>query len=334
MNDLEEEIYSTKKSLQEKLDSTLKNLKSKAEKSIQDYFMNGLLERIKKANKPDYINTLDKLDIHARNFLLSPIPVPNIFNDIFPESLSQFIKYEVGLSGRNQFEFKNKKEADDFVEQLVIEAKLIVEPLLYQTIKEIETYIKQSQDELFVLLSRNTKDIIINASKRLNESFDINLELPPIAIDYLETDFRTPKVNVIQFQDDFDILGKVVNFFRNLFGFESKNTSKQNYTVSLQETVNHFNNSIENRIKQIKVDILKNIDISFKNRILAFSNELRSYLKNYKASLEKALKDQKLSLVQQEEVRLTLKSISSETDKLAKSIKDKQEYTFHLIQKI
>ena len=333
LNDLEEEIDLTKKSLQKKLDLTLKELQLEAEKSIQDYFLNGILERIRKANKPDYINIFDKLDIQARKILLNPIPLPNVFNEIFPESLSRFLKYEVGLQGRNQLEFKNKIEADNFVEQLVIEAKLIVEPLFYKAIKEVETDIKQSQSELFALLSESTKHIIINASNRLNESFDINLELPPVAINYAETDLSAPKVNIIQTKNDFNLLRNVANFFLKLFGREEMKSSNQSYTVSLEDTVYQFKKSINNKIEETKINIFQNIDVSFQNRISAFFNELRSYLKNYQVSLERALEDQKLSLAQQEEVKQIVSSIASETNKLAKSIKDKQEYTSHLIQK-
>ncbi|MEM7714317.1 MAG: hypothetical protein AAF349_12210, partial [Cyanobacteria bacterium P01_A01_bin.68] len=105
------------------------------------------------------------------------------------------------------------------------------------------------------------------------------------------------------------------------------------YTVSLEDTVYQFKKSINNKIEETKINIFQNIDVSFQNRISAFFNELRSYLKNYQVSLERALEDQKLSLAQQEEVKQIVSSIASETNKLAKSIKDKQEYTSHLIQK-
>ncbi|MGB3655221.1 MAG: dynamin family protein [Rivularia sp. (in: cyanobacteria)] len=333
LNDLGDEIDSIKKSLQEKLDKTLDKLKFRAEQSIQNYFLDGVAQRIKQVEKPDFRNILEKIDIQVRKTLLSPIPVPHIVSNIFPESVSRFIKYEVGLRGRNECEFKKKEEAEEFAAQLILEATQIVEPLLYQAVKDIEYEIKQSQNELCVLLSKNTKDIIVNASRRLNESFDIKLELPPIVIGSVETDLSTPTVNTVQAKHDFDILKTMGNFFRKLFGYEEVKPNKQNYIVSLEDTVNQFKKSIENQIEQIKIDIFKNIDSSFKNRISAFLNELRSYLKNYQVSLEQALEDQKLSLAKREKVIQILGSFISDTQILAESLEKKQKHTSDLIKK-
>ncbi len=333
LNDLGDEIDSIKKSLQEKLDKTLDKLKFEAEQSIQNYFLDGVAQRIKQVEKPDFRNILEQIDIQVRKTLLSPIPVPHIVSNIFPESVSRFIKYEVGLRGRNECEFKKKEEAEEFAAQLNLEATQIVEPLLYQAVKDIEYEIKQSQNELCVLLSKNTKDIIVNASKRLNESFDIKLELPPIVIGSVETDLSTPTVNTVQAKHDFDILRTIGNFFRKLFGYEEVKPNKQNYIVSLEDTVNKFKKSIENQIEQIKIDIFKNIDSSFKNRISAFLNELRSYLKNYQFSLEQALEDQKLSLAKREKVIQIFVSFISDTQILAESLEKKQKHTCDLIKK-
>ncbi len=333
LNDLEDKIDSTKKSLQKELDKTLKELKFKAEKSIQDYFLNGVAERIKQADKPDFINILEKIDIEARKTLLSPIPVPNIISNIFPESVSRFIKYEVGLQGRNECVFKNKQEAEEFVNQLIREATQIVEPLLYKGVKDIEEKIKSSQKKLSVLLTDNTKDVIINASKRLSESFNLTLEIPPIVIGDTTTNFSAPTINTIQAKDNFDLLKAISNFFKQLFGFQEVKTNKNNYVVSLENTVNQFNHSIENKVEETNKNVSKYIDSSFKVRIAAFFNELRNYLQNYQSSLKQALEDQSLSLAEREEVRQKLESIISDTKKLSKSTKTKQKHTSDLIKK-
>lgn len=332
--DLEEQVEKIKKSLSKKLDTTLKKLKLDAEKSIQDYFLDRFAKRIEQFNKSNsnsLNNIFQQMDIAARKLLLTPIPLANDISSIVPESISRLLKYEVALRGRNEFEFITKQEAEEFAAQLVAEAKQIVETLLYKTIKEIEYDIINVQEDLINFLKQQTKGVIENACNRLNQSFAIELELPPLLLEDMEADFGNITDYTIEQQEPFNVVKVVVNFFKKLFNnnYTEENTNK--YIVSLEQTVFQFNQSIEIKILDTQKQINQYLDDDFQVRISQFFEELKRYLQNYKDSLSQALKDQNLSLSEQEEVKQKLLPLIEETSKLLKNLEQKQEFTYKLM---
>lgn len=330
--DLEDKVENQKKSLSEKLDTTLKKLKQDAEKSIQDYFFDGFAKRIEQINNSNsFKNTLEQMDIAARKLLLTPIPLTNGIMSIFPESISRLLKYEVALRGRNEFEFKTKKEAEEFAAQLVVEAKQIVEGLLYKTIKEIQNDITNVQDNLITLLKQETKRVIENACNRLNIAFAIELELPPLLLEDMEANFGDITNYTTEQQEPFSVVKTVVNFFKKLFHNNYTEEKNNKYTVSLEKTVFQFNYSVENKIRDTEKQINGYLDDDFQARISNFFKELQGYLQNYKNSLSQALQDQSLSLSEQEEVKQKLIPLINETSKLLKVLEQKQEFTYKLI---
>jgi GTPase SAR1 family protein len=233
--DLEEQVEKIKKSLSKKLDTTLKKLKQDTEKSIQHYVLNGFAKRIEQINNSSSLkNTFEKMDIAARRLFLTPIPLPDEITSIFPESLSRLLKYDFVLGGRNEFEFTTKQEAEDFAAQLVLEAKQIVEGLLYKTIKEIQDDITNVQKDLIILLKQETKGVIENACTRLNQAFAIELELPPLLLEDMEANFGNITDYTIEQQEPFNVVKAVVSFFKKLFNNNYTEQKKNKYIVSLE----------------------------------------------------------------------------------------------------
>lgn len=330
--DLEEQVDEIKKSLSEKLDSTLKKLKQNADKSIQDYFLDGIAQRLKQvSNSNELKNKLEQIDIAVRKALLSPIPLPNNMATIFPESISRFLKYEVGLKGRNEFVFETQQEAEEFAAQLVAEAKQIVEALLYKTIQEIQDEITTVQDNLIILLKQRTKGVVENACKRLNQAFAIEFELPPLLLEDMEANFGNVTDYTMKEEQPFSVVKTVVNFFKKLFNNNYAEKKENKYIVSLEKTVFQFNQSVEIKIIDTEKQINQYLDDDFQVRISEFFKELEGYLQNYRNSLSQALQDQSLSLADQEEVKQILISFVNDTDKLLKAVEKKQEFTYKLM---
>ncbi len=329
LKDLEEQLDSTKKSLREKLDLTLKRLNIDTERAIQDYFFNGIIQRILQSK--NFLQTAaDILDINTRKFLFQPIDIPGL-TEILPESISRLVKYQVGLFGRNELEFKIKKEAEEFSEQLVAEAKQIVEALLYKSLKEIEIEIKNSQHHLRALLQKETKVVIENASNRLNRAFDIELELPPLLLEDMETNFSN-FINITEKEEPFNIVKTVANFFKRLFDSEYTEKKENRYTVSIEAILIQFNSSIKIKIQDAKEQINQYLDKDFQNRISNFFNLLQDYLTNYKNSLSQALQDQSLSLEDRDKIIQNLTYLDTKSDEIIKKVRQKQAFIYKLIQ--
>jgi GTPase Era involved in 16S rRNA processing len=323
-------IKKQKNSLNKKLDSIFNDLIRDTETAIQNYFLDGILESFKKSkNSNNPLDSISELDIKIRKFFVQKVHIPGL-SEIFPESLSRILKYQVGLSGRNELEFKTKHEAEDFTEQVIAEANKIVENLLNKSLKEIEIEIQADQQDVNSFLQKGTRIIIENARNRLNRAFDIELELPPLLLDEMENNFGF-SIEICEGERPFDIVKTVVNFFKKLFS--SKNIEKEEniYLVSLEQTVFQFNFAIKIKIEDTKNQINQYLNTQCQEQISKFVEELNDYLESYKISLSKTLENQSLSLSEQDKFKEYLKYLSNTMDGIDKEIKQKQVFAQNLL---
>ena len=206
-----------------------------------------------------------------------------------------------------------------------------LESLLRRSFDDIEKQLKGVQVDLNKLFKQKTRVVVEGARNRLNQTFDLDLELPPLMMEEnINMALSTPTVNVIK--HDRNLLEMMIDFLRSTFG-STKSTKENNlYIVSLEQAVNQINQSIEERIKDTKRQISKYLDEDFKQQTDIFFDALDAYLKNYQDSLTQALKDQGSSLDGQLELRQCLDSFTQEVDKFLKDMDVNLKFTSQLMQ--
>ena len=330
---LREELNTKKKGLNRGLDVTLNQLQNRSEQALQKYFLEELSQRLDQVQKLSLLNRIEKIDLEIKKFLVQPIRIPviaDVLEFVVPDSLSKALKYGVVLRGCNEIQFTTKQEAQEFADQVFFEAKQIIEGLLRRSFDDIERQLKGVQVDLNKLFKQKTRVVVQGARNRLNQTFDLDLELPPLMIEEnINMVLFTPTVNVIK--HDKNLLEMMIDFLRSTFG-STKSTKENNlYIVSLEQTVNQINQSIEERIKDTKRQISKYLDEDFKQQTDIFFDALDAYLKNYQDSLTQALKDQGSSLDGQLELRQCLDSFAQEVDKLLKNADVNLKFTSQLM---
>ncbi len=322
LNNLMSELTSIKKKLHENLKSKLKDLKLTANRSIDHYFLHEIQKRIEEAYPSTnlferFFHIFGQLHIAIIKKLLTDIQIPFLSGFfIIPEALSHLFKYEVALINKNELEFKNKKEAEDFAERLVLEAKQIVETLLNKNINEIQREIHDHHKNSHETLRKNTTGVIENARKRLNQDFSVQLDLPALLSEDIEFSLEISSNDTIEEKEKFNFFKATVNFFKGFFDNNYTEYKEYRYTVSLPRTVKNFNNLTENKIEQIERDINQYLERDFEIRISNYVKELENYLKNYQYNLEQALKDKDSSLAKQDENKEAFKMLADEAKKL------------------
>jgi GTPase Era involved in 16S rRNA processing len=300
-----------KQKLQANLDNILKQLKQEARVSIESHF---------KEEDNNRSNILEKIDRGAREKLFQDLGGINIL----PKSFIDKMKYKA----KDILEFDSQYEAEKFANEAIAWAKHRANNLLSQGRKYTEKEIELSQSELITSLAKETKNILENARKRLNKTFDLELSLPP-----------NPQVNHEIGAIDFKVnsLAREVTNYKTkkhrpwyfLFIVEVKKQvaitrTESYYTISLKEIVQQINTTIETNIEDINSKIIQYLDIDFKESVDCYFSQLDAYLSNYRNSLKQAQVDGQLDIKKKEQLVVTLKYLISEATTKSEKTADYQ----------
>ena len=240
--------------------------------------------------------------------------------------MSHALTYAVAFGGFNEVKFKTQQDAENFAEQLCTEAQHILETLLKIHFEEIQSDIQKTQTDLNNIFIKETKVIFEETRDRLNEAFDVGLELPPLILEEgINKDYLSPKVSVEKRNKN--PLEKTVDFFKSLFNFKKSEQDENLYTVSLEKTVKQINRSIDNKIQETKDSIKGYLDKDFQQTLDEFFNKLDDYLQGYQDSLTQALKDKGSSLGSQEELKSVLDNFAQQADNFLEEVNPKLRFT-------
>jgi hypothetical protein len=235
-------------------------------------------------------------------------------------------------------EFGSFDEAKEFATLAISYPKQRAENLLDNVRQQVENIIEQSRQKLMGELEIETKPIIEQAQKHLNEAFGIDLQLPkpalkltemPFVKPHIKRDFRVDKGYKIVKRREWWHWLWIVPFEQRI---ETSQKKEKIYTVSLQGIIQKVNNLIEENIKNIKQGINQYLDEEFQWEIDIFFNELDRYLSNYRDSLRQAQEDQKLSLDEKGKLMGELESIGSQTMEQIKKTDTYIQRTAQLMQ--
>ncbi len=287
-------ITKIKQQLSQALETNLKVLKDMAQVSLETYFVQEEYQRS---------DLIKRADIKARKMLLKPLSE----FDLFPNWISLRLKSQLEFKSAGVVVFASANIAEEFAELALTYAKRSVDILMQSTREESCKQIEQARQNAIDVLKWETEPIIVGARDRLNKSFNVNLELPTLILDSgTNVDFVQPRVKshtkkVTEYK-------KIKNRpFWLLWLLEIERTVKINkeenyYTVSMQELINQFNQSIEKNIEHINQRLNEYLDADFQQKLEICFADLSAYLNNYQDSLKQAQKDQNLSLFKQNEL--------------------------------
>jgi GTPase SAR1 family protein len=294
--------------LQQKLQVILEALKTAAKVNLETYFIQ---EEYQRATAENSLSAqIKKIDIGGRQLVIKNLEEI----EIFPKWISKRIKSSLEYKTSGFLEFKSYEEAQEFTSLAVAYAKQRAENLLDNVRARTNEQIEEAHQKLRDLLDEVSKSIIENARQRLNETFKIELSLPPIVLKTQASMDVTDRRVLRQTKDVIEYRPKKYRPFYYLWMIEVEKevqiTRKQEYyTVSLETLIEQVNESIEQSITSIDQEVREYLDEDFKERIDTFFKNLEGYLMNYRESLTQAQQAQKLSLERKESLVRELESL-------------------------
>ncbi|HEY9867279.1 MAG TPA: dynamin family protein [Candidatus Obscuribacterales bacterium] len=323
-----QQVDSVKVQLNQRLQEILEDLKKKARVSLENYFEQEEFERG---------DSIRKLDIKAREWLLKPITD----SDFFPEWISRQIKSTVEFKSTGIFECKTEAEAEQLANSAISSAKERADTLLAGVRQEVNDEVEKARTSLTQFLEKETTPIVERARQRLNQAFNVNLSLPKISLDNDGVKLVEPRVKASTREIDQGYEQKTIkkrSFWHWLWLIEYDETirvkkplkKEDYYTVSLKDLIIEINQSIEAGINKINQGINKYLDEDFKERFDQYFDALEAYLGNYKDSLQQAQADQNLTLEKQEELKANLESLLGEAKKYIEKVDESLDRTNQL----
>ncbi|MDJ0713552.1 MAG: dynamin family protein [Prochloraceae cyanobacterium] len=325
------EIDNIKQSLQHNLTEILEQLKEEAKVSIEDYFVEEDYDRG---------NIVEKIDMKAREILLTKISDV----ELFPKWISQRFKSTVKYQTKGVVECHTEEQAQEYANQAVAWAKQRAESLLYSVRKNSESEIKNARTGLTYFLEKETKPILQRATSRLQEAFDVDLVLPTPTLEAedLEVDKPSVKYNTRSVDRGY---GKRMVTKRKWTHwlwlvpvavtetYKKPDKKETYYTVYLAELVTQINEQIEKSVNAINRGITEYIDADFQQRVNEYFKRLDAYLCRYRDNLRQTQADRKLSKEKQEQLISNLSYLLPEASKQIDQTENYLEITKQLMDK-
>ena len=308
-----QQIAEIKNRLQYNLEIILASLKNQASITLEDYFT---------AAEYQEGDAIKKADMQARKLLLT-----NLGDfELFPKWITKKLKDNLENTTSGVIPFKTEKQAEDFTKKTLVWAKGRFETLILSTRKDIETEIEHTNHNLVEFLTKETKPIMERTKNRLQDNFEISLELPIPDLnveDSINLDQHSLiKKNTHLIEGDFDerVVKKrawyywfgVVPFYATE-SYQKPYKKENYYTVSLEEVVKTINLSSDSFVENIKVKIVEHFEGNLQEQVDLFFAKLDNYLNGYLENLQQAQADHLLSLEQREELISNLDKLEPET---------------------
>ena len=294
-----DDIEKIKAELQQKLETILEQLKQEATVSVEDYFAEIEYEQG---------DLLKKADIKARDLLLT-----NVGDfELFPQWISKNLKSNLEYKTSGIITFTTKLEAEEFAEKAVVWSKQRLEALLSKVRDNTEIEIKQASQDLGDFLIKETKPIVDRAKTRIQNTFEIELDLPAPSIpteEEIEVERQVVRTKTRLVEHGFEervVKKRAWYYWFGVIPFYTQETvqkpyQRENYyTVSVPELVDKINASSEKFVNTAKEKIGIYLDEDLQQQVDLFFNKLDEYLGSYLSSLQQSQADHKLSLGQRE----------------------------------
>ncbi|MGI0479484.1 dynamin family protein [Geminocystis sp. CENA526] len=236
-------------------------------------------------------------------------------------------------------EFETEEKAQQFIDNAITFGKQRTEYHLHKVRQDIQVIIEKKRNELAKSVEKEAKPIIEKAKQRLKKTFDVDLELSPPTFSS-NNDLNINQVKVKKDVRNIDQGYEEVRYTKKhwwhwLWIVPKEHTKKVKkpdkkvdyYTVSLEDIITEFNDSLDISINSINQSISQYLDEDFKQKIDYYFEKLDAYLTNYRDDIKQAQQDQKLSLEEQKKLTDSLQSIIPKVDEQVEELKKLKERT-------
>lgn len=336
------DVSKIKENLHHQLSKTLLFLQENAKVSLEQYWKQEESQRVDSSNE------------HRIALAYSANSIFPSLDEVWSKGSNLFRNFRFGdwltkQSGakidqdKRLIECKTESEAEELTNQSINFAKQQINELLEETRKEAQQRIENARWKLNEQLKTDTKPIIDKARRRLNEAFNVNLSLPEFSSPTDDFEIAQPRIKSShRYVDQGYETQKVQkrSFWHWLWIVPYEETTRVKrpdkredyYTVSLEELIEEINCSITSSITNIEQSINKYIDEDFQDRVNLFFEDLDTYLRRYKESLQQAQVDKSLSHGEKEQLVAELDSLILEAASQIKKTGDCIQYVEDLLE--
>ncbi len=215
------------------------------------------------------------------------------------------------LQERKIVEVSSKGEADRIESEAGDYALYIIETLLDKGTPLIERALNQGRVTVMRQIKEETKPIVEGARTRLNEVFDINLELPEFDPERYAGERVLPvrpqvAEKMVTISQGYTTVKKRRWYTLWLFKVDTQvklpDKHVKRYTYSLADLVNCINQAISRNMDSLKEASDDYLRKDLKERVDMFYGDLDVYLRNYQASLRDSFLAKQLSAEQQKDI--------------------------------
>lgn len=299
-----------------KLETCRKRMKEVAQdRSNLDEKLNDILDKLKKSvtfevEKFFIEEEYQKAGIEKKTLLLFNKMKNVIFQDSYKDT--------------RQIRFEHEALAKNFIDLILSLHKSLVEQRLQEVSPHIKAEVEETRKQFVSQVEKEIKPIIERAYKRLNEAFDLNLDLPSLTLSPIERDMvkptiqedkrRIPQEDCVTYEERRDWYHWLwLVPYKKEVRIKSEDKEEAYYTVYLSEIQININEWIEKIISNIKHSINKYFDKDYQNQVEHYFDNLDGYLLKYQDSLKKAQKNQNRSL---EEKRGLINTLNTKREKV------------------
>ena len=305
-------IAEIKIKLQQNLQIILEQLQTEAKIDIEDLFID---EEYQQANP------IKKADMNARNLLLSNIG----YFELFPKWVSDNLKASIEYKTEGIISFKTESEAEEFTQKTIVKAKERLENLILQISDNIEFTVEECRENLENFLIGETQEIIERAKKRLQTTFQVELDLPsPIikAEHNIANKSQLIKTKSRLIDDGYEerlVKKRAWYYWFGIIPFQSQEKIKKPYkkedyyAVSIHEIIEQINEANHSFLNEIENKVTEYIEQDLHKQVDNFFVQLDEYLSSYLGSLKQSQSDHKLSLDEREKLASSLNRLLPQT---------------------
>ena len=240
--------------------------------------------------------------------------------------ISSFFDLLDQYQGTGKIEFSSDVKAKEFIDEVISFVEDIIASRMNDARERSWNQVQSSHNSIESYIKQQTKPIIEKAQKRLNEKFNVSIELPEMfsandLTNYIE--FNLDASQETRQKEYYEDRSFYFLFFFKIPQMVRVTRAENYYTVSIEELSARINQSIQDSIDQISTKVFEYIDKDFQNALDLHFNELNEFLSRYRDILKESMD---LTEEKKEALRIAVKEISFTSSNLIYKIDTQKKF--------
>ncbi len=247
--------------------------------------------------------------------------------------VSSFFDLLDQYQGTGKIEFASDIKAKEFIDEVISFVEDIIASRMNEAREISWNQVQSSHNSIESYIKQQTKPIIEKAQKRLNEKFNVSIELPDMfsandLTNYI--DFNLDASQETRQKEYYEDRSFYFLFFFKIPQMVRVTRDENYYTVSIEELSARINQSIQDSIDQISTKVFEYIDKDFQNALDSHFNELNEFLSRYRNILKESMS---LTEEKKEALRIAVKEISITSSSLIHDVHTRKNSVEQLLPK-